>query len=353
MALAPKRPKRVSAGIVTIILSLLSVVMMTVWILEEPTGPLHSVRAASLTLAAPLQQAGTFVGVPADEVRKTVDEITTSEEDIAELRARNEELLALTLRLEEYRIENERLARLLDVVDAYSLSGTTARVISRTTDSWNRTITINKGTSDGLSIGMPVMNADGLLGQVETVGLFSSTVRLLMDQRSGVAVFLQSSRTEGVVSGSSEGLLYLDLIPLAAPVKQGDAVITSGAGGVYPKGLIIGVVASVSHDSSDVYQTIVITPVKRVDTYEEVFVMTGRQSEVSWNPDALAESKKDGEENPDDAQSPDTNQNTQDVLSVQGGQPAQQAQNDDTQNSGGSQSSDTSANSSARSARGN
>jgi rod shape-determining protein MreC len=134
-----------------------------------------------------------------------------------------------------------------------------------------------------MAVGMPVMNANGLLGQVESVSLESSVVRLITDQNSGVAVMLQSSRTEGILTGSVEGLLYLQYIPLDIPVNVGDVVITSGAGGVYPKGIAIGEVSSVTSKPTDSYQTITIQPVSNVSTYEEVLVITSRTAEVTYD----------------------------------------------------------------------
>jgi rod shape-determining protein MreC len=96
-----------------------------------------------------------------------------------------------------------------------------------------------------------------------------------------VAVFLQANRSEGVVTGSIDGVLYLSYMPLSINVVPGDVVITSGAGGVYPKGIVIGEITSVTFTPTDVYQTIVVKPVARVSRYEEVLVLTGRQSEVT------------------------------------------------------------------------
>ncbi|MCL2756751.1 MAG: rod shape-determining protein MreC [Coriobacteriia bacterium] len=285
MALAPHRPKRVSAGIVTIVLSLLSIVLMTVWLLEGASGPLHKLRAGSMAVTAPIQQVGRFLGLPFNAANNATSNMTADPEDVAELRRRNEELQALVLLLKEHRLENERLKDLLRIVDAYNLAPCGARIISRTTDSWNRTVTIDKGSLDGITIGMPVVSANGLMGQIESVGPFSSTVRLLTDPRSGVAVYLQETRTEAVMSGSQEGLLYLSYISLDAPVNEGEAVITSGVGGVYPKGIVIGVVFSIFYNPTDMYKTVVVAPVEWVDyPIGEVSVLTGRQSEVTYKP---------------------------------------------------------------------
>jgi rod shape-determining protein MreC len=153
--------------------------------------------------------------------------------------------------------------------------------LSHSNDSWNQIITIDKGANDGIGAGMPVMSANGLLGQVETTGPFTSTVRLITDPSSGVSVFLQASRKEGILTGSPERLLYLSYMSVDSQVEPGDVVITSGAGGIYPKGIVIGEVVSATHSVTDVYQTVVVKPVSRVESYEEVVVLTGRATEVA------------------------------------------------------------------------
>ena len=284
MALTPQKPKRVSAGIVTIILSFLSIVIMTVWLLEGPVGPLHALRTGSMTLATPFQYLGSIIGIPFNAVGNAFDNWFANPNDISSLQAENERLRAEIIKMEEYLRENERLSALLGITNAYDLESRGARIISRTTDSWNRTITIDKGSADGLEVGMPVLSADGLIGQTETVGLFTSTVRLLQDPKAGVAVFLQETRVEGILMGSYDGLLYLNLVDPGVSVVPGEAVISSGAGGVYPKGFIIGTVASVTQGSSSISQIIVVLPITTVGSFEEVLVVTGRQSEVTWNP---------------------------------------------------------------------
>ncbi|NLG10292.1 MAG: rod shape-determining protein MreC [Coriobacteriaceae bacterium] len=324
MALSPKKPKKLSGGFLLILFIVLSIVLMTVWIREGASGPLHSVRSGFATITMPFQYAGAMLSRPFQAVGNLTANLGADQEDISTLTAENEELRALVMQLEEYRQENERLSKMLELADTYSLDSTGARVISRSADTWNRILTIDKGSSSGLRVGMPVLSANGLLGQIESVSQFSSTVRLITDSQSGVAAFLQSSRTEGIVSGSAEGLVYLSYIPLTATVQPGDVVVTSGAGGVYPKGIAIGEVASVDFSPTDVYQTIIIKPITRVSTYEEVLVLVGNQSEVKINVNVGSQSS-DGstdQENPaSNAESSNSTGGSDDAVSGSSGNP--------------------------------
>jgi rod shape-determining protein MreC len=281
MALTPNRPKKLPGGILLLILCLLSVVILTFWAREDVSGPFHRIKSGVETVATPFRTFGSVIMTPFSTVGGFFANMTTDAETADTLRTQNEELQSQLMRMEEYRQENERLSRLLELKEAYNLESVGARVISTSTDSWNRSITINKGSVAGLTVGMPVMSANGLIGQIESVSPSSAVVRLITDAESGVSAFLQSSRTEGVLSGSVDGILYLNFIPLSTAVEPGDAVITSGAGGVYPKGIPVGEVASVDSAPSDVYRTITVKPVSRVATYEEVLVLTGSEAEIN------------------------------------------------------------------------
>jgi rod shape-determining protein MreC len=307
------------------ILCLLSVAMMTVWAREGTAGPLHQVKSGAEIVLMPLKTAGSVVMAPFGAVGDFFRNITTDASTVEELRNQNEELQSRVIRMEEYRQENERLSQLLELKDAYNLESVGARVISTSADSWNRVITINKGSVAGLTVGMPVMSANGLIGQIESTSPYSSVVRLIIDAKSGVSAFLQSSRAEGVLSGSVDGILYLNFITLDVSVELGDTVITSGTGGVYPKGIPIGEVASVKNAPSDIYRTIVVKPITKVLAYEEVLVITGSEAEITVSSSGQAQGEGDagsgsGSQNDGQGQTPEGQDQTQ------GNQPQNQGQ---------------------------
>ncbi|MCL2339728.1 MAG: rod shape-determining protein MreC [Actinomycetia bacterium] len=281
MALSPTpRVRTPSATLVLIACCLLSVIAMTVWVREEPDGFLHRFRDGFSVFTAPLQTAGSTLTTPLRALGRLMGTNNLSAEDIAALQEENTSLRSQIIELQEYKTEADNLSALLGLSDAYGLESTGARVIDRSPNDWNRTITINKGTNAGLRPGMPVVSVNGLIGQIDSAGPTSSVVRLITDQASGVAVFLQGSRTEGLMTGSPDGTLYLRYIGLDVDVQPGARIVTSGSGGVYPKGIPVGTVQSVSFLPADVYQTIVIQPLGQAPSYEEVFVITGSESEI-------------------------------------------------------------------------
>jgi rod shape-determining protein MreC len=156
------------------------------------------------------------------------------------------------------------------------------------------------------------MSANGLIGQIESTSLYSSVVRLITDEESGVSAFLQSSRVEGVLSGSVDGILYLNFITLDVSVEPGDTIITSGTGGVYPKGIPIGEVMSVKNAPSDIYLTIIVKPITKVSAYEEVLVITGSEAEIIVSSPEQTRSEGDGGgQNDDQGQTPEGQGQTQ------------------------------------------
>ena len=182
--------------------------------------------------------------------------------------------MAKNAELQEEAQAAKRLQDLLGLQSSYSLQSTAARIISTSTDSWSRTVVIDRGSSSGLAIGMPVTNSSGAIGQIIECGPTSATVRLIADENSSVSALVQSSRAQGVLKGSAGGTLHLTLIATDQSVSVGDSVVTSGLGGVYPKGLPLGRVLSVNKNDGDLYYTIVVEPPSSAESFEEVLVIT-------------------------------------------------------------------------------
>ncbi|MFR7403482.1 MAG: rod shape-determining protein MreC [Coriobacteriaceae bacterium] len=167
-----------------------------------------------------------------DDAGAAAAEGGVTEETYATLRQQNEQLVQQLAAAEEQRLENERLRGLLNLRDTYEITGVSGRVIGRTTDAWNQTVTLDVGSSSGVETGLTVLGPTGVVGQVISVDGGSCRVRLLTDPQSGAAAMVQSSRAEGIVRGSMDGLLYLENIGADVNVRVG-TWFTSGLGGSY------------------------------------------------------------------------------------------------------------------------
>ena len=257
-----------------VVLVILSLVIFTLGAREGESGFFVSARQGFMTITTPIRFIGSAVAMPFQGLGNIFTNLTADQETLSDLKAKNEELSAKNAQLEEDAQAASRLQKLLNLQDTYELKSTAARIISASVDSWSRSVVIDKGTASGLGVGMPVTDSSGVIGQITECGPSSSTVRLISDENSAVSAMVQSSRAQGVLKGSADGTLYLTLIATDQTVSVGDNVVTSGLGGVYPKGLPLGKVLSVSKNDGDLYYTIVVEPVATFSNFEEVLVIT-------------------------------------------------------------------------------
>lgn len=267
-------PKRGNTALL-VSLIVVSLILVTVYFREGDDGIIHKTRSAALGIAAPFESFGDTIATPFDAIGQWFSDLSVSRDDLESLRAQNDELRQRLAELEEARQENERLSALVEFAEERKLTKLGARVIGRPTSSWEGVITIDRGTADGVEPGMPVLAAQGLLGQVFEVSEHAARVRLITDQRSGVAAMVQSTRTPGVVKGSIDGELTLDFVSAETTTVVGDVIITSGLGGVYPKGLVIGDVVSVEEKRGELFPRIALVSRVPVNRLEEVIVLVG------------------------------------------------------------------------------
>lgn len=267
----------------------LSVALFTVSCQTGETGPLEVVRGAFQTVTTPVRLLGSAAGAPLRGLGNIFSNLTADQATLSDLQAEVDELRARNAELEEDAGQAERLRELLDLQDTSQLSSTGAHIISGATDSWSSTVTIDKGSSSGITAGMPVTAASGVIGQVVSCGATSSTVRLLSDENSSISAMVQSTRAQGMVQGSATGEVTLELVRTNEQVNVGDVIVTSGLGGVFPKGLPIGEVASVESNPGDLYLTIVVDLYADPARVEEVLVITSLTEEQQASASDIAE----------------------------------------------------------------
>lgn len=297
--------KRQSTGGKTLIACLVvSIVLFTISCRTGEGGPLGLVRGAFQTITTPVRYLGATVAAPFQGLGNIFTNLTADQATLSELQEENEQLRARNVELEEYAVSAERLQDLLDLRDSNNLQSTAARIISGSTDSWNSTVTIDKGSSSGIYAGMPVTSASGVIGQVISSGPTSSVVRLLSDEQSSISAMVQSTRAQGMLQGSATGEVTLGFVRTSQEVNVGDVVVTGGLGGVFPKGLPIGQVTSVESNPGDLYLHVTVELFARTETSEEVLVITSLTEEQRADADDIAEA--DEQERSDSVDSADS-----------------------------------------------
>jgi rod shape-determining protein MreC len=176
-------------------------------------------------------------------------------------------------RFRETLATDERLRELLQFKEDMEQPAIAAQVIARDPSGWFKSILISKGQASGVKVDMAVVNAQGVVGRVVSVSSDYAKVLLVIDQNSAVDCLIQRSRERGMVKGVSARVCKVDYLARTSDVAVGDLVVTSGLGGVFPKGILIGRVEKVIEGSGEFFKDVVLTPAVDFGRLEEVLVV--------------------------------------------------------------------------------
>ncbi len=206
-------------------------------------------------------------------------ELTEVRDELKKTRANLQKYESMAGEMSELKRENDRLRELLGMKERVEYASIPATIISKDPDNWFRTIIINKGSGDGIKVNMPVIAYQGgqkaVVGTVIEVRSSISRIAPIISPTVRIGVKLQESRFPGLLEGYSgnSNLCLMNYISRAAYIRFNDMVITSGQGGVFPSGLLVGsVIKSYSLESS-AYQRAIIKPVIDYNLVEDVFVI--------------------------------------------------------------------------------
>lgn len=196
------------------------------------------------------------------------------------LREEVERLRVESLQAAEIREENSRLRRLLILKERLPLETLPGEVIGKEWGGWVRSLTVNRGRGAGIARLTPVIAPDGLVGRVVAVRANAAVIQLLNDPSSTVGAVVQRTRTPGVVEGEpSGGLRFKFLAREGAGVQTGDLIVTSGLGGLFPRGIPVGRVTRVDDRGAALFHYAALAPAVDFARVEEVLLLVGRSSE--------------------------------------------------------------------------
>lgn len=195
------------------------------------------------------------------------------------LKTKNGEMQAQLSKMDELLIENDRLRSLLAFKSQSKMSLVAAQVVGRDLVLDHNTITLNKGTNDGIKAGQAVITTEGALGYIFKPGPFTSHVMLITDRYAVIDGIVQRTRSHGIVEGKSQSSCSLKYVEKTEDVKEGDLVVTGGLDNIFPKGFPVAIVESVERGTYSVSLKVELRPV--VDPYkvEEVFIVTDAANE--------------------------------------------------------------------------
>lgn len=249
------------------------------------------------TIMAPINSFFTSIGSSVNKGGNFVGSIMSTYEENQLLKKEISELRRANINAAEIWAENKRLHEMLNYKQANSrFILVPAKVVGFNPGGLSGNIIIDKGKKDGLDKEMPVITADGLVGSVIDVYRSSARVQLILHPKSAVGGIVQrpASRAAGIVNGnaSTPDMPSLLNLPRDADILGGDTILTSGYGGIYPKGLVIGVVDSVGNAEGGLLKYAVINPTVDFERLEEVMVITNAEK---YYQEILPEQEKAGE----------------------------------------------------------
>ncbi len=274
----PLKSRSVRRQVVVYVL-LLAVSMLMLAFSKSP--PVTQLRQGVGYAVAPIQQT-------LHNTAQTIGSVFSSFGEIDRLRQQNEdlarqlaELQAENQGLASLKAQNDLLTALLDVHSSFDYETVAAEVISKRITDQERSISLDRGSDVGIEVDDPVIGPGGaLIGQVVEVGTNYARVLLITDTRIHVAGLVESSRAIGLISGHLGQPMEMENIPAEVVVNPAESVVTAGielAEGIrspFPKGLLIGTIASVSRSPDQLFQTALVTPVADLDRLEYVLVIT-------------------------------------------------------------------------------
>jgi rod shape-determining protein MreC len=298
-----RRKSSAAGGLAALfILCVTSLVLFTVYVKEGEAGPLHTVQLGASEVLAPLRSVVAAAVEPLQETGERVESaFDTSEEEA--LRRKVQETQGLAAQASRLERENARLRELLRGERTFYEYGPLARVIAPVGNQFTNRIQIDVGTEDGIKPQMPVVGGENtLVGRTTSVGRSKAVVMLVTDRefKAGVRIVPPAkfdpasgqlspavtseniSYGEGLLGTDLEGYLGIEFVDLSSRAEEGDYVVTSGRAGtrqlLFPPGLFVGTIESVSSQDTDQHKKIVVEPAMNPDDIEEVRVIT------DWGP---------------------------------------------------------------------
>lgn len=269
--------KRMILVVVVIALVALNVILLT--IAGKQTQPPAGLGRIAIIVLGPFQQHLSAVVQSVKDVWNHYFFLVYTAQENQRLKIELGQLLQQLNQCTEIKLANDRLRHLLGFEDAVARPMIPARVVGRDPSPWSKTIVVDKGLSDGVHPGAPVVIPEGVVGLVVEASGRYAKVLLLIDPNSAIDALVQRSRARGVVKGGAGSYCVFDYVLRKHDVSVGDTVVSSGLDGVFPKGLRVGRVSEVVRLNAGIFQHVSVTPYVNFDVLEEVFIIFEPESE--------------------------------------------------------------------------
>lgn len=250
-------------------------------------GPSQQAEAAVSRVIAPLEFG---ISSGANAVRRLVETVQQAGELADQNKAYRDQLDRLeseVVQMRELELENRDLRRLLGLRErAPAGSLLPVNVIARDPLAMVQAVMVDRGSSDGVAVNLPVITWRGVVGRVIETQPTAAKVLLVTDVNSGVSARIQdpASRATGVIRGTGDGRLLLQYVPRTDRLRTGDTAITSAIGGVFPSGLVIGRILQIRQKDVEVFQEALVEPAVDMRNLERVYILLGASRPIAEPP---------------------------------------------------------------------
>ena len=267
--------KTSSAGVIITIVLLIVIVILS----NIKTNKISQVGNAITNIFMPIQNGFVFVKNKITNNDQEISDISKLKDENSQLKEQNQKLLEEERELEIIKTENNTLKQYLKKKKKYSNYSTIpAYVVERSYSNYEKVVVINVGKSDGIEVNMPVISESGLVGHVIDITENTAKVQTLIDTANTVSANI-STTDDGILAkgqlGSNNEIKATN-IPAEATILQGDTVITSGLGGIYPKGILVGTIKEVVNTKNQTDRYAKITPATDFNKLSTVLVITNK-----------------------------------------------------------------------------
>jgi len=267
---------------------------------RDSDGQQKLLRIWTQTFASPLQNVSSKASGATSGFFQQIWNFRSTAQQNEQLKQRVSALETELNNARQAETENERLKSLLGLNEQSQIKTIPARVIARDPSVWFNTITINRGSSSGIAVNMPVVTGGGIVGRVITVSPFAAQVMLITDEKAGAGAVvgqLGQSGALGSVRGRSDlgvGIIEMRYVSGLEKVELNDTVMTTGQDGIYPPGLNVGRVVDVKNGTATQAHQILIQPGAQLDHLEEVAVLLYSAPQRSTPQETLPNAEKSG-----------------------------------------------------------
>ena len=274
-------------------LTFFALLAIATMIADHRFGALEAVRLSLSVLVAPLQG---LAAAPGAALARVADYFASQDRLLRENEALQARLLEYAAAAQQAKLlaaEQQQFLAMTPPRSRFGAEGVIAEVLTYGRNPFVRKLVLDKGLTHGIKAGMPVIDAEGVVGQVTAVGTFTSEVTLLTEKDQSVPVMLVRNGLRAIAVGSGKGgSIDVPFMPVSADIQNGDLFVTSGIDGTYPAGLVVARVAAVEKNAAYVFARITALPAAGVDHHRFVRILTSPRPALPAPPASRPEERR-------------------------------------------------------------